>query len=219
MSNNRTGRGTTTSVSAAALSRMAGLFAILAGILFIVIQLIHPPETLASVHTAAWTAVASLTMAMSVFFLIGMAGIYMKQAEKAGWLGLIGSIVFGLFWLASTAFGFVEAFVLPVLVSEAPEFVEGFLGIFGGGGSEAELGVLPALAPMAGALYLLGGLLLGIATFRAGVLPRSAGVLLAGGAVVTLAAAVIPHPLDRILAVPMGLAFIWLGCVLWAKRA
>jgi hypothetical protein len=36
--------------------------------------------------------------------------------------------------------------------------------------------------------------------------------------VVTFAAAVIPHPFDRILAVPMGLAFIWLGYALWSDR-
>jgi len=201
-------------VTSAGLIRWAGLSAILAGILFIVIQFVHPSEQLSSVSSVSWVVVACMTIAMSLFFLIGITGIYTRQVAENGWLGLAGFIIFCLFWLASTAFSFVEAFVLPLLTTEAPKFVEGFLGIFGGADSEVYLGGLPVLAPIAGVLYLLGGLLLGIATFRAGVLPRWAAALLAFGAVVTLAAAIIPHPFDRILAVPMGLAFIWLGYVL-----
>ncbi|MFC4598765.1 hypothetical protein [Cohnella hongkongensis] len=204
--------------TAAGLLGWAGLLAILAGILYIVIQFIHPSEQISSVDSASWVIVACLTVAMSLFSLIGVTAIYARQARESGWLGLAGFLLFSLFWLASIAFSFVEAFVLPLLTTEAPKFVEGFLGIFGGAESEVPLGVLPALAPIAGALYLLGGLLLGIATFRAGVLPRMAAVLLAFGAVATLAGAVIPHPLDRILAAPMGLAFIWLGYALWAGR-
>ncbi|PRX69846.1 hypothetical protein B0G52_112206 [Cohnella sp. SGD-V74] len=136
--------------------------------------------------------------------------------DRSRLLGLAGFLAFSLFWLASIAFSFIEAFVLPLLTTEAPKFVKGFLGIFGGTDGEVDLGVLPALAPIAGVLYLLGGLLLGIATFRAGVLPRLGAALLAFGAAVTLAGGIIPHPLDRILAVPMGLAFIWLGYALWS---
>ena len=65
--------------------------------------------------------------------------------------------------------------------------------------------------------YVLGGLLFGIATLRAGILPRWAGGLLAIAAVSVLAAALLPHPLDRILAVPMGLALAWLGYALWSE--
>jgi hypothetical protein len=28
----------------------------------------------------------------------------------------------------------------------------------------------------------------------------------------------LPHPLDRILAVPMGLALVWLGYTLWSEQ-
>jgi hypothetical protein len=66
---------------------------------------------------------------------------------------------------------------------------------------------------------MLGGLLFGIATFRAGVLPRWAGALLACAVVLPLlATGLLPHPLDRILAVPMGLALAWLGYALWSER-
>ncbi len=69
-----------------------------------------------------------------------------------------------------------------------------------------------------GILYLLGGLLFGIATFRARILPRWAAGLLAVGAAVTPAAALLPHPLQRLAAVPMGIALAWLGYALWSER-
>jgi hypothetical protein len=66
---------------------------------------------------------------------------------------------------------------------------------------------------------VLGGLLFGIATIRAGVLPRWAGGLLAAAAVLPpLVSWLLPHPLDRILAVPMGLALVWLGYTLWSEQ-
>ncbi|WP_246628114.1 hypothetical protein [Paenibacillus oenotherae] len=198
-------------VTTAELIRCSGVFAIGAGMLYIIIQLIHPSEQISSVNTNSWMLVAWLTMGMSLFSLIGLSGIYLRQVKEAGWLGLIGFFIFSLFWILSMAFSFVEAAVLPLITTSAPQYVEGVVGVFGGTASEADLGVLPILAPIAGVMYALGGLLFGISLFRAGVVPRSAAALLAFGAVVTFAAAIIPHPLDRILAVPMGLAFIWLG--------
>lgn len=198
------------------LIRWLGLFAIMAGILYIVIQFIHPSDNITSVNSSKWVMVACLTMAMSLFSLIGIIGIYTKQVEETGWLGLIGFVIFSLFWLVSMTFSFNEAFVLPLITNDAPKFVEGIVGLFGENKSEVNLGIFTVLAPIAGLLYMLGGLLLGIATFRARVLPRLAGVLLSFAAVVTLVAAIIPHPFDRILAVPMGLALIWLGYVVWS---
>ncbi|MGM0883680.1 MAG: hypothetical protein ACQEXQ_21935 [Bacillota bacterium] len=205
-------------ITALNLIRWAGLAAMLAGILFIVIQPIHPPENLSSVTTGAWAIIHYLTIAMSLFGLLGIAGIYARQVQEAGWLGLAGFLMFSLFWVATTAFTFVEAFILPILATDAPKFTEGFLGIFSGSASEVNLGALPAAAPLAGGLYILGGLLLGIATLRAGILPRRAAALLAFAAVSTLASSLFPHPLDRILAVPMGLALAWLGYALWSER-
>ncbi|WP_431028389.1 hypothetical protein [Lysinibacillus sp. LZ02] len=204
-------------VTGKSLIRWAGFFAILAGILYISIQFIHPADNIASVNTGLWVVIACLTSIMSLFSLIGIIGIYTRQVEEAGWLGLIGFVFFSLFWVISMNFSFNEAFVLPLLTSDAPKFVEGILGIFGGTKSAVDLGIFPVLAPIAAVLYSLGGLLFGIAIFRASVLPRMAGALLSSAAVVTFAAAIIPHPFDRILAVPMGLALIWLGYALFSE--
>ncbi|WP_052130019.1 hypothetical protein [Ureibacillus sinduriensis] len=202
-------------ITGADLKRFTGFFAILAGILYIAIQFIHPSENIASVAASSWVVVSCLSIAMSLFFLVGTLGIYTVQVEQAGWIGLIGYLSFSLFWLISMIFSFVEAFVLPLLINDAPKFVVGILGLFGENKSEVNLGIFTQLAPIAGVLYMLGGLLLGIAIFRAKVFPRFAGLLLSFAAVVTLATAIIPHPFDRLLALPMGVALIWLGCICW----
>jgi hypothetical protein len=207
------------------LIRWAGLAAILAGILYIVIQLIHPPDNLASISTGAMATASYLTVAMALSGLIGIGGIYARQVEKAGWLGLLGFLMLSLFWVATTALNFAEAFILPLLTKDAPKIVEGILGIFAGSASEVNLGVLPALAPIAAGLYIVGGLLLGIATLRAGIatlragiLPRWAAGLLIFGALAPLASSLLGHPADRILAVPMGIALAWLGYALLSER-
>jgi len=77
--------------------------------------------------------------------------------------------------------------------------------------------IVPAYAAV-GILYLFGGLLFGIATVRAAVLPRWPAVLLAVTALVTPAAILLPHPIQRFAAVPMGIALAWLGYALWSER-
>jgi hypothetical protein len=139
--------------------------------------------------------------------------------EEAGWLGLAGYLLLSLFYALTVAFQFAEAFISPLLATEAPKFMEGFLGIVTGAPSEINLGALPAIYSLTGFVgYVLGGLLFGLATLRAGILPRWAGGLLAFAAVSVLAAPLLGHPLDRILAVPMGLALAWLGYALWSER-
>jgi hypothetical protein len=65
---------------------------------------------------------------------------------------------------------------------------------------------------------MLGGLLFGIATLRAGILPRWPAGLLAVAAAVTPAAALLPHAQQRLAAVPVALALAWLGYALWSER-
>ena len=77
--------------------RWAGLSAMAAGIIFAGIQPIHPPDVLASVNTSAWAIITSLKMAMCFFGLFGIAGLYARQVEETGWLGLVGYLLFSLF--------------------------------------------------------------------------------------------------------------------------
>ncbi|MFO7170632.1 MAG: hypothetical protein DIU80_021595 [Chloroflexota bacterium] len=200
------------------LIRWSGVAAMGAGIIFAGIQPIHPPDVLASVTTTAWAIIMPLKLAMCLLFLIGIAGLYARQAEKAGWLGLAGFLLLSLSWWLQTGYVFAEAFILPVLAPAAPAFVDSFLGIVNGSPGEMGIGALPAVYAILSILYLLGGLLFGIATFRAGVLPRWPAGLLAVAAALTPLAALLPHAIQRYAAVPMGLALAWLGFALWSER-
>jgi hypothetical protein len=206
-------------ITASNIIRWAGLSAAVAGVLFVVIQTIHPPDVLSSVTTGRWAIAHYLGVAMGFLGLLGVAGLYARQVEKAGWLGLAGYLLFSLFWALTMAFQFAEASISPLLATEAPAFVEGFLGMVTGARSEINLGALPAINSLTGFVgYVLGGLLFGLATLRAGILPRWAAGLLTFAAVSVLTAPLLGHPLDRILAVPMGLALAWLGYALWSER-
>src|SRR5579859_3888165 len=93
------------------LIRWAGLSAIVAGIVFAGIQPIHPPEVLASITTSAWAIITTVKTIMCFLFLIGITGIYARQVNKAGWLGLAGFLLLSLSWTLQTAFVFAEAFI------------------------------------------------------------------------------------------------------------
>ena len=200
------------------LIRWSGLAAIAAGTIFVCIQPIHPPDILSSVTTGMWTIIISLKLVMSLLFLVGIIGLYVRQADKAGWLGLVSFLLLSLSWWLQASFVFAELFILPVLVTTAPQFVESFLGIVNGSPGDMNIGVLPAVYSVVAVLYLLGGVVFGVATFRARVLPRWPAGLLVVAAVITPAAALLPHELQRFAAVPMGVALAWLGYVLFSER-
>ena len=65
---------------------------------------------------------------------------------------------------------------------------------------------------------MLGGLLFGIATLRAGILSRWAAGLLAVASTLTPLAALFPHEIQRLAGIPVGLAIAWLGYSLLSER-
>jgi hypothetical protein len=207
-------------VTSEKLIRWSGLATVLAGIIFAVIQPIHPLEVVAAVNTSAWTIITAAKTGMCLLFLLGITGIYARQVNKAGWLGLAGFLVLGLSWALQMAFVFTEAFVLPLLATSAPQFVDAVLGnLARGQASDVNLGALPMIYQFGvGIAYMLGGLLFGIATLRAGILPRWAAALLTVTAALTPLAALLPHNIQRLAAMPMGLALAVLGYALWSER-
>lgn len=200
------------------LIRASGPFAIMAGLIFAGIQPIHPPDFVGSVATMPWAVIISLKFAMCLFFIIGTAGIFFRQMAKAGWLGLLAFILFALSWWLQTGYVFAELFILPPLAPVSPEFVDSLLGIVNQHPGPLDIGALGTFYGVLSVLYLLGGILLGVATVRAGVLPKIPSIVLVVAAIATPAAALLPHELQRYVAIPMGIAFIWLGLALWFPR-
>ena len=205
----------TNKITTKKLIRWSGLAAILAGSIYAGIQPIHPPDFLPSVTTPAWAVIMPIKLLMCLFFMLGLTGIYAKQIEEAGGLGLIGYLMLGLSWTLQTAFIFTEAFILPVLATSTPEYVESMLGIVNGIPGTMDIGALPAIYGVVGVTYILGNLLFGIAIFRARVLPHWIGGLLAIAAIITPAAALLPHAIQRYAAIPVGIAMIAMGISLF----
>ncbi len=221
MNTNRktTSRESKPKVTASTLMRLAGVSAMAAGLCFLVIGMFHSVNLPPFVTTAAWVNVHIFATALGFFGLFGMAGLYARQVEETGWLGLAGFLLFNAWMTLVCGFSFVEAFILPQLATESPAFVAGFLGMFSGAPSEINLGILPTLWNLSGPMFILGPLLFGIATFRARVLPRWAGALLALTAVLVPAGALVPPEYQpKLIMVPVGLAVAWLGYALFSER-
>jgi hypothetical protein len=205
-------------ITASKLIRWSGLAAMVAGLCCVVVGMFHPVNVPLAVTTTTWINVHIFAVLMGFFGLFGMAGLYTRQAEKSGWLGLAGFILFSLWLGLMLPFSFVEAFILPRLATELPAFVEGFLGMFTGIASKIDLGILPTFWNISGPMYIFGPLLFGIATFRAGVLPRWAGALLVLGAVLVPIGALVPPEYQPKIMIPVGLALAWLGYALFSER-
>ena len=208
------------------LIRWAGLSAMVAGIMYVIVGLSHllvsHPHAaqggLSSVTTDVWVLTHSLFIGVSFFGLLGMAGLYARQVEEAGWLGLAGFLLFSLWLVLVPGYTFFEALILPLLATDAPAFAEGFLGIFTGSAGGTSFGTLATIWTLMGPMYILGGLLFGIATLRARILSRWAAGLFGFGAVSSLAFALVPPALESLAAVPVGIGLAWLGYALWSER-
>ena len=201
------------------LIRWAGLSAMVAGFIFAAIQPIHPPDVLASVTTSAFIIITTFKTIMCVFGLFGIAGLYARQVEQTGWLGLAGYLLLTIFYAVQMCFSFAEPLILPLLTTVAPAFVESVMGMASGAGGPMNLGAFEVVYQVVSMLYLVGLLLFGIAIFRARILSRWAAFLLAAsGPLAGIMVALLPHQLERFAAVPMGIALIWLGFSLFFER-
>ena len=206
-------------ITTAKLGRAAGLAAIGAGLLYILVQLIHPEENVDHVTTTAWTVTHLLTGAMCILGLIGISGMYFRQVREMGILGLVGYLLFGAFFLIALMVGFAETVVLPTIADEAPGYVNDFLANVMGEAIDGDVGGLATANLLAGITYALGGVLFGVALFRARILARWASLLLAIGAIATpVLVSVLPDDLIRLAAFPVGIALVGLGYSLWREE-
>ena len=205
-------------MSGSNLIRWAGLSAMVAGVLYESQIIIRPPEDLSSVVTSSWAIANYLLLGYFIFGMLGISGIYARQAEEAGLLGFVGFLMFYVNLALSTGFTFLQAFLFPLLATEAPQLLEGFLGIFRVSVGESGIGVLELVLPLGVLLYIVGGLLFGISILRAGILPRWAAIVFIIGTVSALSVTLLPEGIGRFAAVPYGLGLAWLGYALWSER-
>jgi hypothetical protein len=197
------------------LTRSAGVAAVAAGLIFIGVQINHPHLDATSIATTEMAVRNSLKVLMAVLALVGITGMYLHQVKQIGMLGLVGYLLFGANYLVIMSTSFVAAYVLPSIAESNPSYVNDVLTAATGGHATGDIGLLQTVIAAQGALFLAGGLVFGIALYRARVLTRWAAALLAVGGVVTAALTVMPDAFYRLLAFPNSIALIGLGYSLW----
>lgn len=187
------GRGEERGLSTGALLRQTGLLAVAAGASTFLAPILHPEDP----QTPAWVPVHLLSFATLIVVLLVLVGVFVRQLPRTGRLGLAG---------------FLAAFVgTSMMLMEGREHL--FSHDFGQG---TPVGLWQLISTSL--VFSVGYILLGVAVFRAGLLPRGAGVLLAvGGPIVAfsppigiMAVLVVGHTL-------FGAGLAWLGYALWSE--
>ena len=202
-------------ITSTTLTRAAGAAAAVAGAIFIAVQINHPASDTFTTETTQWVVRECAKIVMAVLALAGITGMYLRQYRKAGLLGLVGYLVFATGYLAMLSTEVIAAVVLPSLVDSEPGFVNDVVAAANGGVANGDIGGLQILFGLMGAGIIVGGVVFGIALFRARVLARWAAALLAVSTGALAALAVLPESFNRPLAVPVGVALIALGVSLW----
>ena len=193
-----------------ALIRVSGLATIVGGILYAVFPLLHPDHTAAGYTSWMWVPAHMSPNVGAILVLFGLVGLLVRQLERAGMFGVVAFVV-AFIGTASFVMGaMIEAFIIPFMALQNPEIVDG----------PPPPGVGEAFLVIT-TLFSIGYLILGIATYRARVLPRNVGMLLMVG---SLAEIILPKlggidpSLDSLWVVGFvlfGAAVAYFGYALW----
>jgi hypothetical protein len=203
-------------VTAAFLVRASAAAASVAGIAFMGVQFGHPRLSVASFATSSGYVRDQLKAVMSVLALVGITGMYLTQIRRNGILGLVGYLLLAACYLLILCDVYAAAYIFPEVAKADPGFVHDVIVLDTARGSvKGDPGAVQTLTSLRGALYLSGGLLFGIALYRANVLARWASALLAVGGLVSIALSLMPDAFYRLLAFPNAIALIGLGYSLW----
>ncbi|GAA2160891.1 hypothetical protein [Pedococcus bigeumensis] len=199
------------------LVRAAGLCAVVAGLLFIAVQIKHPPIDVAFVSTTEWKLRQGAKVLMAVLSLAGITGMYLRQVKQTRVLGLLGYVLFSVGYLLMLGLEIVGLVVLPSIADTSPGYVADVVAAATNGKPVGDIGLMGPLSTANGVTYLLGGFLFGVALFRANVLARWAAVVLSAGTVATIAIPIVPQVNFRLFALPIGVAMVGLGYSLWRE--
>jgi hypothetical protein len=205
-------------ITANRLAAAAGLCAAAAGAVFVGVQIKHPPADVAHLVTTEMTIRMTAKVLFCILTLAGLAGMFLRHRHLFGRLGRVGYSLLSVGFLAMLVQECIIGYYLPTIAHSKPVYVQHVLNGAMAHGAHSGIGAMQGLFLIAGMGYSLGGLLFGIALFRAGVLSRWASVLLAYGTVSALSLAALPESFSRPFAVPTGVALIGLGVSLWRDQ-
>jgi hypothetical protein len=194
-------------MSSSNLIRWSGLAALVGGVLLAVLEVAEfvliggQPESVVAGASALIIVRVSFLVAIALIIL-ALVGLYARQAEQAGTLGLIAFLV--AFTGTVMVFGaqWSTAFIGPWLAEAAPELLD-----------TEPAGLMAAGFMLSFLLLALGWFLCGLASLQAGVLPRGGAVLLMVGAVLLFVALLLEFPGSTVV---FGAALAWMGYGLWS---
>jgi hypothetical protein len=194
-------------MSSSNLIRWSGLAALVGGVLIVISDVLNavffPSEPGTEVMlSSTWFIVQILGLVALAFITLGLVGMYTRQTQRAGILGLIAFVmtfsgmlmVFGLLW--------GEPFLGPLVAEQAPGLL-----------STEPSGALAVGNILSVVLFALGWFLFGLASLRAGVLPRGAAILMITGALLSFVLTSLDLPLWSVV---LGAAVTWMGYALWS---
>jgi hypothetical protein len=200
------------------LYKTSGVCAAIGGAIYALVQIKHPSATVAHLQGTDLQVRMYFKIAFTALALAGFAGMFLASRRRFSLLGAVGYVLLSIGFLAMFAVECIVGVVMPTASKTNATYVQHVLNGAMGHGTATGIGHLQQLFLTAGIGYALGGLLFGIALFRAGVLARWAAALLAAGCVATLALSKLPESFDRPFAVPVGIALIGLGVSLYRNQ-
>jgi hypothetical protein len=189
-------------VSPPSLLRLSGLALVLAAALFAIAEMLAFTILVKAgaaydlkkvAQTGTFILQSFLTLFAGALLLGGMVGLYIRECEAAGKLGLVGFVLAFCGTVIVESDFYTNTFVTPIVAQEAPAFLDNPLA-----------GMLQVWLPFDFSLLALSWLMLAVATVRARVYPRAASWFLLVGALVAL----VPFPL---IGIPLAAALAWLG--------
>jgi len=193
-------------MSSANLMRGSALACMLSGVLIFMFFLVNPARNPAGLTSSPYVTVHLLGFAAAVLGQLGLVGLYLRQRKQAGILGAIGFVVsfIGLALVAGEVF--FDTYIFPILMAEVPDLLTGPLGV----------GPVTLIFQLTSAFFVLGFILFGIATLRAGILPRWGALLVTVGSLYGVGRLPIPDLVRTLGAAAFGLGLAWLGYALWS---
>ena len=190
-------------MSSSNLIRWSGLAAVIASVLLLIpdISAIYQPGEFSERVTTGTHAFESLLRMIAFVLLLplGLVGLYARQSEAAGPLGLLGFLVAFAGTVLVAGFVWADTFIAPELATSAPQLLE--------------TGPPPGRS-LSFLVFGIGWVLFGVASLLAHVYPPRAAILLIIGAVLATVLFL------TLIAVPFGglvfqIAVAWLGLVLF----
>ena len=187
-------------MSSSNLIRWSGLAAVVAGVLSLIADLLAMSQIGPFTHwvtTGTYAFESLLRMSVLVLLLpLGLVGLYARQSEAAGLLGLLGFVVAFAGTVLVAGFAWTGAFIAPALATSAPQF----------------LNAPPPGRSLSILIFVIGWLLFGIASLLARIYPPRAAILLIVGTVLLAPLAFFEVPLGGLV---FNAAVVWLGLVLF----